>query len=229
MACDHVHSVELFTESINGKCPFMAITCDSFESFRKGRCSRCNRDGNHCFQFGFHAPQSYRSHFSQGHVLQTGPIATYFMTSPKEPFCKTHFKVTVKVAENDESRMHGGEVGFLYLKLKSSKVENAKFLVNQQSVHFGPGMNYTFLAIGDDIEDVRSALVDYRHKSTANPLTWRVFTPKIYLEYILIESMEHPSGGELKMCPNHGHAISSGDGLLFKEDSCDYRRDNRVK
>lgn len=128
----------------------------------------------------------------------------------------------VKVAGNDESRMHGGEVGFLYLKMKSEKGEGSKFVLNQFSVYFAPGTNHSFLAVGDDAEDVTNVMVDYKYKSTANPLTWRVFTPKIYLEFIVIESMEH--GWKMKLCPHHALPISSGEGLMFREESCDYKK-----
>lgn len=224
VGCDHVHAVELFTESINIKCPYMSITCDSYESFKKGNCNRCNRNGHYCIKFGFHSFQSYKSIFSRGYANPgfLSSIPTYLMTSDKAPFCKAHYRVFVKVASNDESRMHGGEVGFIYLKLKSSIGESQKFLVNQQSIHFAPDKNFTFLAIGDEIDDIKSVVVDYKHKSTANPLTWRVFTPKIYLEYILIQSMEKSDSLEIKLCPSHEMPISSGDGVLFKEESCEY-------
>ncbi|XP_070507866.1 pancreatic lipase-related protein 2-like [Chironomus tepperi] len=225
VACDHAHSIELFTESINSKCKFMSITCENYESFKRGLCNRCNRNNNYCIRFGFNSFSSYKSIFSKGYANPgfLTSISTYLMTSDKEPFCRVHYKVFVKVASNDESRMHGGEVGFIYLKLKSSHGDGQKFLLNQQSIHFAPGKNFTFLAIGDEIEDIKSVVVDYKHKSTANPLTWRVFTPKIYLEYILIQSMEQSDSVELKLCPSHESPISSGEGLLFKGDSCEYQ------
>lgn len=225
VACDHIHAVELFTESINTKCPFIGITCTSFEAFKKGKCDHCNRDGNFCFKFGFHSILSYKSFFSSGHNFPgySQSLNAFLTTADKKPFCKAHYKVSVKVASNDESRMHGGEVGFLYLKLKTDHGEGKKFVLNQYSVYFAPGTNHSFLAIGDDAVDVKTITVNYKHKSTANPLTWRVFTPKIYLEFISIESMEH--GWSLKLCPHHSLPISSGEGLVFREESCDYQKE----
>jgi pancreatic triacylglycerol lipase len=220
-----VHSVELFTESINSKCPFQSIICDSYESFKKGKCKRCNRNGHFCVKFGFHSYHSYLSLFNRGFTYPgyRTEINAFLMTSEKEPYCKTHFNVFVKIAENDESRIHGGEIGFLYLKLIGTKGEGSKFKLNQQAVFFQPGSNHTFLGIGDDVVEIKSVTVDYKYMSTVNPLTWRVFTPKIYVEYLEIESMEH--GGYIKVCPHHALPISSGEGLLFREDSCGYRRD----
>lgn len=127
----------------------------------------------------------------------------------------------MKVASNDESRMHGGEVGFLYLRLKTDHGEGAKFVLNQYSVYFAPDTNHTFLATGDNAEDVKSVTIYYKYKSTANPLSWRVFTPKIYLEFIVIESMEHV--WSMKLCPHHSLPISSGEGLVLTEEACDFR------
>lgn len=204
----------------------MGITCNSFEAFKKGKCSRCNQNDNFCFKFGFHSISSYKNFFSSGNVKPgySSTIDTYLITGDKKPFCKAHYKVFVKVASNDESRMHGGEVGFLHLKMKSNKNEGSKFLLNQYSVFFAPGTNHTFLAVGEDAENVKNVIVDYKHKQTANPLTWRVFTPKIYLEFIVIESMEH--GWKIKLCPHHSLPISSGEGVTFTEDSCDYKKNN---
>jgi pancreatic triacylglycerol lipase len=223
-----VHAVELFIESINTKCPFMAITCDSFESFKKGQCSHCNRDNNFCFRFGFHSISSYKHFFSSGHVQlgYTSTINTFLTTNDKKPFCRAHYKVFVKVAGNDESRMHGGEVGFLFLSLKSEhRHPGSKFDINQVPVYFGPGTNHTFMAVGEDAVNVKSAIVDYKYKSTANPLTWRVFRPKIYLEFVAIESMEH--NWRIQLCPHHSLPISSGEGLEFTEEACDYQKERR--
>ncbi len=194
----------------------MAITCTSFEAFKKGKCNRCNSNNNLCYRFGFHSILSYKNF--ENHRIDASTVDTYLITGEKKPFCKAHFKVFVKVASNDESRMHGGEVGFLYLKMKSEK-----FVLNQFSVYFAPGTNHTFLAVGDDEENVKSVLVDYKYKSTANPLTWRVFTPKIYLEFITIESMEH--GWKVRVCPQESLPISSGNqGLKFSEEFCGSRK-----
>jgi hypothetical protein len=208
----------------------MSITCESFEAFKKGKCNECNRNNNFCIKFGFHSQQSYKTLYSRGfrHPGYPATINTYLMTSEKEPYCKVHFKVFVKIASHDESRMHGGEVGLIYLKLKGEEhgVESSKFLLNQQPIFFKPGGNHTFLAISDNIENPASAIVDFRHKQTVNPLTWRVFTPKIYVEYIVIQSMENSASGELKLCANYAQPIISGEGLIFTQESCDYRRNS---
>lgn len=202
----------------------MGITCSSFDAFKNGKCDQCNRDGNYCIKFGFHSISSYKHFYNSGNVFPgySNTLDTYLITADKKPYCKAHYKVFVKVASNDESRMHGGELGFLYLKIKSDNEEGGKFILNQLSVYFAPGTNHTFFTIGDNAESIQTVTVDYKHKSTANPLTWRINTPKIYLEFIVIESMEH--GWKMKLCPHHSLPISSGEGLIFREESCDYNQ-----
>lgn len=98
IGCNHVRSIQLFTESIQRtKCPFMSITCDSYESFKKGKCARCNRDGNSCIRFGFHSRPSYQALVEQG-LDESSPIATYLLTADKDPFCSAHYKMSVKVS-----------------------------------------------------------------------------------------------------------------------------------
>lgn len=199
----------------------MSITCESYEAFRKGKCANCNRDGNYCIRFGFHSRGSYKAVFENGYY-NTSPIATYLLTSDEEPFCAAHYKITVKVSDSEESRSHGGEIGELYLKLKSKDVESRKIQFNPMPVFFSPGSNHTFLSIGDDVEDIEKINVEYRFKQTLNPLTWRIFTPRIHVEWIIVESMEHNTF--IKVCPHHQLSVAEDQGVLFKEESCHYKK-----
>lgn len=54
-----------------------------------------------------------------------------------------------------------------------------------------------------------------------NPLTWRIFTPRIYIDFIEIESMEHNT--YTKLCPHQSLAVSEDKGLLFSSESCFYK------
>lgn len=174
--------------------------CDSYESFKKGNCAHCNKDGNYCIKFGFHSRPSYRALFNKGYY-SSEPIATYLMTNEKQPFCAAHFKITLKVSFSEESRRHGGEIGILFLRPKSGNKEFKKMQFNPHPVYFEPGTNHTYLTIGEDVQDISTIMVEYRFKQTLNPLTWRIFTPRVYIEFIEIESMEH--NWALKVCPHH--------------------------
>ena len=46
ISCNHIRAYEYFTESINSKCPFMAVECSSWEDFIEGHCNGCTSDGD---------------------------------------------------------------------------------------------------------------------------------------------------------------------------------------
>lgn len=77
------------------------------------------------------------------------------------------------------------------MKLRGANGETRKMQFNPIPVYFSPASNHTFLSIGDDVQDISAAKVEYKKKQTFNPLTWRIFTPRVHIEFIVIESMEH--------------------------------------
>lgn len=87
ISCDHMRSYQFFTESIGAECPFVAISCESYEKFKNGDCFECNRDGNFCFEFGLNSYRSYKRRYEMGYVYTSAPLKAYLMTSDKRPFC----------------------------------------------------------------------------------------------------------------------------------------------
>jgi pancreatic triacylglycerol lipase len=60
--------------------------------------------------------------------------------------------------------------------------------------HFEPGLNYTYVVVGNDIGFIKESTVIYTYKSSfMNPLSWRLVKPRIYVEYAIIESLEYHS------------------------------------
>jgi hypothetical protein len=110
------------------------------------------------------------------------------------------------------------------MRLRSENVETKKIQVNSIPVYFSPGTNHTFLTIGDDLtEDIEKVKVEYKFKQTFNPLTWRINSPRVYIEYLIIESMEHNK--VVKVCPHHKLPVGEEkDGTIFRLDSCDYKK-----
>lgn len=219
ISCNHVRSIHLFTESIHSTCPFKAIMCESYEAFRKGKCILCNhQNDNLCFRFGFHSRIQYDKALKQKLIDGTSPIATYLLTSDKSPFCVTHYNVTVKISNSEESKRSNGDVGILSFKLKSSKQTTQKIYFNSEPKYFLPGTTHTKLTTSsDNIESIESAIVVFSTEPSINPLTWRIFTSKIYIEYIQMESMEFSS--TQKLCPEELGSIE-GKETIFRSDLC---------
>lgn len=198
------------------------MICDSYEAFQQGNCSHCNRGDHHCIKFGFHSYHSYKALYDKGYS-SSSPIATYLITSDESPFCRVHFRVTVKISDSEESRRHNGEIGLLYLKVKSLTGESDRIQLNESPIYFEPGKVLTFFTTGRDIKDIRQIKVEYKFKQTLiNPLTWRIFTPRIYVEFIEIESMEFNT--KLKICPIHHMSVKQDTDLEFREESCNYKK-----
>lgn len=178
----------------------------------------CNKEGHDCIRFGFHSRASYQAILNRDlNKPILSPIATYLLTHDRSPFCAGHYKVTVQISETEESKRHGGEVGILNFKIKNHNSET-NLMFNANPVYFGPGSNHTFMTIGDVLDNIKSMKVAYRFKQTLNPLTWRVFTPKIYVAYIKIESMELNTA--FKLCPVHALPVVDEEKAVFDTNSC---------
>lgn len=127
LSCNHVRSYQFMLESVHTRvqsekerCPFMGITCSSFEDFRRGHCFRCNEDGNMCMRFGMDSWNSYRGLWSDRKIADGAePLRVYLMTGDRNPFCRVHYKVTIVMSSSDESRLHGGEIGVVSLEVRS--------------------------------------------------------------------------------------------------------------
>lgn len=71
-------------------------------------------------------------------------------------------------------------------------------------------------------EGFETVLVEYKFKQTFNPLTWRLFTPRVHIEFMVIESMEHNTF--TKVCTHHDLPVGEEKGVLFRQDVCDYKK-----
>lgn len=102
LACNHVRAVKLFIDSINGKCPYVAHRCPSYQHFMAGRCFKCTT-GN-CAYMGYHAQlplgvatahNSSENDISSDVVGQNNflpPLpGKYFLATGKDfPFCRKY-------------------------------------------------------------------------------------------------------------------------------------------
>lgn len=93
IGCNHLRSVEFFTESFNSACPFLAVQCPSFADFLAGGC-QCGT--NACHRMGYSADhQSVISSSSSGihnwpspqQPIELEPKQMYLLTRDDQPFC----------------------------------------------------------------------------------------------------------------------------------------------
>lgn len=133
LACNHVRAIKLFTDSINGKCPYVAHRCPSYQHFTAGKCFRCN-SGN-CALMGYHSALPYTNsqytNTSENDILSDSyPIAPqpgkYYLSTGKEPLCQRHYRFIIELAK---PRMAEHWVqGFLSAGLFSERGKNLRNL-----------------------------------------------------------------------------------------------------
>eukprot|EP00112_Aurelia_sp_Birch-Aquarium-sp1_P022973 Seg667.5 transcript_id=Seg667.5/GoldUCD/mRNA.D3Y31 product="Pancreatic lipase-related protein 2" protein_id=Seg667.5/GoldUCD/D3Y31 len=99
--CSHYRAVHYFTESIDGKCPFRAYECDSWKDFTKARCTSCPPTG--CPMMGYDAIEH------KNKVIGS----FYLRTSPQQPFCTYHYKVTFHTSDGYFDDLTAGAISFI--------------------------------------------------------------------------------------------------------------------
>lgn len=117
LSCNHIRSHQFMTDSLKVKCPSKGISCDSYDDFKYGHCFRCNENGHKCFQFGMNSINNYQHLHANGKILDNNPIRVYLMSDGPSQFCRTHYKVTIRMSLSEESTVHGGEIGIVSMVL----------------------------------------------------------------------------------------------------------------
>jgi hypothetical protein len=95
IACSHYRSMELFTESINSKCPFSSYACQSYSDFKDGYCGFCPPNG--CPSLGWNAIKSKGQHHG----------TFYSQTNAKAPFGAYHYNVKFMTGSGIFSDLNG--------------------------------------------------------------------------------------------------------------------------
>ncbi|XP_054729553.1 pancreatic triacylglycerol lipase [Anastrepha obliqua] len=225
LSCNHIRSYHYFTESVESECPFMGISCESYEAFKAGLCGRCDEDGQVCMRMGHHTYTDYKELSAAGLIDTQKPPVLYLMTGDKKPFCRYHYRITVRVSGHDQSSMHGGEIGTISVRLHSSTnskkpADSVRF--SEKAMYFEPGFEYSAMVLGKQMRNpVPRASVYWEYQTNfLNPLTWRILSsPRIYLDYIIIESLENPDM-QLQLCPLNQNAVISGVENIMQEKYC---------
>lgn len=220
-SCSHVRSVDYFIESIQSKCPFTAIRCESYEKFKAGDCFECDRDGHTCFTFGFHSHKSFQSLSQANQLIGSPEIQAFFITGSGAPFCRTHYKAMIKVSGTDESLLHGGEIGRFHLSVHGSKgAVSEKMAFTEEAELYEPGRNYTRVLAGSNVGKLKKLAVSWEYNTSfLNPLTWRILhSPRVYIEYIVIQSLEYRT--RIRLCPNYNIPVTNNVDSIFTQDNC---------
>ncbi|NXU53306.1 LIPH Lipase, partial [Turnix velox] len=90
--CDHQRSVFLFLSSLNQSCSITAYPCDSYRSYRNGKCISCET----FWPLPCPTPGYYAYKWKRYLTQQSHPVTRmFFDTADKEPFCIYHYLVDI--------------------------------------------------------------------------------------------------------------------------------------
>ena len=115
-------------------------------------------------------------------------------------------------------------MGTLSIRLFNKKKKSTERLqFSEKPMYFEPDNEYDSLVPGHQLSKPTHAAVYWEYQtSILNPWTWRrLTTPRIYLEYILIESLES-SEMYLKLCPPGDGSIIAGNENILLSDYCEF-------
>ncbi|KAG5669066.1 hypothetical protein PVAND_016966 [Polypedilum vanderplanki] len=225
ITCHHAKSIDYFIESINTKCKFTAISCNSYEEFSKGKCN-CGANNKNCFTFGFHSYKIYQKNLniSENEIFEfpkidKKPKAKVFLnTAENSPFCQSHARISVKMSNQYET-----DIGILKISFIGNESKSEKIQVNKKIENFEKGKTKIYLVNFSYFdEEIKSMKVHYFYSLDEI----RIFKPEIFVEFIEIESFD--DGKYYKMCSLNRRPLKSYEVYEFKESFCDDEFENIV-
>lgn len=63
--------------------------------------------------------------------------------------------------------------------------------LSKDEIHYEPGFNYSTVMAGKEIGIPRYITLSWNFPMSLNPVTWRIHKPYIYIDHVLLESMEY--------------------------------------
>lgn len=110
----------------------------------------------------------------------------------KSAFCLQ--KLNRKTAANRDS-WNSREIHCKYLWcIEIHFTKHEIYFSDRFNSYFEPGYDYAAVVSGIETGIPKSATLHWDYKTNfLNPLTWRVKSPRIYIKYIEVESLEHSS------------------------------------
>ncbi|XP_075235998.1 pancreatic lipase-related protein 2-like [Lycorma delicatula] len=195
LGCDHVRSLEYFTESVNTQCQFLAVECDSWKNFIAGECFDCDDDNRVCAHLGmnsFHTVQRQKAGLGIIDAPYSRSMVKLFtITQSEAPFCRALYRVTVIISNSTESIEYGGEIGLFAIELKGVNGDTG-FINLFREQHFVPGSKHRQVVAGINVGRIKTAVLKWEHRMTMNILTWRFGKTLIHLHEVHVDTIDEP-------------------------------------
>jgi len=178
VACSHMRSIYLYTESINSPCPFYGYRCPSYDAFLQGLCMNCGLNNTRCATMGHHA-----DNFISKLKPNEENIKMYLTTGADRPRCRHNYLVEVDLASGlglpQDGLIHGDLIG--------DKSASSDVTLSKEKQSLTPGTPYRYLMTSaEPIGYPQKVEIWWEYKwSIKNPTTWpHIRKPQIYVKSI---------------------------------------------
>jgi len=182
VACSHMRSIYLYTESINSPCPFQAYSCPSYEAFNAGLCMECRTNNTRCATMGHHADNFIPK-------LKAGEknIKMFLTTGAEEPRCRFNYLFEVDLVDG----MGLPQPGLLSGNLVGEKGSTSDVVFSNEETKLTPAGSYRFLRQSTkELGNPQKVEIWWKYIwSKLNPTTWpSIRKPQLYLKSILCKT-----------------------------------------
>uniref|UniRef100_T1J6R0 Vitellogenin domain-containing protein n=1 Tax=Strigamia maritima TaxID=126957 RepID=T1J6R0_STRMM len=124
LACSHRRAIDLFTESINTKCSYVAFPCKDVDEFKSGKCRFCHH--GKCSRIGYPSDEF------------KGRGSMYLSTNGGSPFCRFTFLTNVTISTNQKAT-----TGEIYAQVLGRSGRSDFSRINNESLNVRSRATYT--------------------------------------------------------------------------------------
>ncbi|XP_067142383.1 lipase member H-like isoform X2 [Centruroides vittatus] len=124
ITCSHSRPVYLFASSLYSECLAVGYRCADYETFSRGECSECGKNGEQCAAMGIHS-EKYAD------KIINGTVTMYLPTTFTDDYCLYQYHVEVKLSSGPDSTT---EVGKLILIINGRIVKVLNKVQHLQSI-----------------------------------------------------------------------------------------------
>jgi len=193
VACSHMRSIYLYTESINSPCPFYSYRCPNYAAFQQGLCMNCGLNNTKCETMGHHA-----DNFIAKLKPDETNVKMYLTTGAEVPRCRHNYLLEIDLAAGlglpQDGLFHGDVIG--------DKSSSGDAVLSKDTQSLAPGTPYRYLMQSEKpIGYPKQVEIwwDYIW-SIKNPSTWpHIRKPRLYVLSVMAKtdtSEVSPENGE---------------------------------
>ncbi|XP_077498382.1 pancreatic triacylglycerol lipase-like isoform X2 [Amblyomma americanum] len=197
VVCNHERAVQYFLDSITEQhCTSLAFACPSYDSFGKGRCADCGRNGRLCARMGLRA--------DRWRPADNTSVRMYLHTMATAPFCAFPFLVNIVLWRTEQKFA----TGYFVLILEGDRGK-ATIKVNEKPLRLFGAVRNNFVVKADTyIGQLRQ--VSFKYTSSR----FFLFRKNMLLRYVEIMPMNEPLRTQERKNMTKTYCYYNRDGII---------------